>query len=218
MKRAASTGNLQSNISRLPSFDVPGIARHSAPARPPAKQRIWTGYTSLEDSVHRAKLWKDMTGLVLYPAAVLLLGIRLTYHMDTTDAPVCVEKAVLSIVTALVGIWSASCCFFKYPKNTEDDRGFVCTQCFGSYVYLTRNNCVLQTCQLIFTAMAETAMVVDHNCWIARTLVPIVYTNAVFVAGLGVFVTLQFYKLVYFEPQYVMHSLYHFSHADDMFL
>lgn len=82
------------------------------------------------------------------------------------------------------------------PKQ-EEGYAWNAVQVFGRWVYLTRQTFALQAVHGVATLLSWT---------VYPSLEPIVHTMAAFVAGLGIFVTSQFYALIFFRRDFRLES------------
>jgi len=130
--------------------------------------------------------------LGLLTAAVAGGGEGATSAEEVASPPLAIQ--ILQAVLALFGVFAFVLQSVLLPPNKTDDI-YHAQALIGSWVFLTRHCLTLQAVHLVASFLAG----VLGSSFLART------TNCIslWMAGLGWFVTVQYFSLVHFNPEFV---------------
>ena len=159
---------------------------------------FFQGYSPQEKAFHQKLLAVDFVVICLGPFALTALFKALSPNLDAAAysnvrPQVVLVASVLSAVLAVFVLYEhALVCPFPM-EDTVDIWGV--TQKIGRWIYLTRQVLAIQAFHVVASCLA------DFDLWPAMR-VP-THSASVLVAGLGIFVTIQFFALVYNDPTFL---------------
>lgn len=143
----------------------------------------------------------DWPGLVLLAAAFLLAGdLYPERPLPKGFASMLRTRTFLAWMCACLAGHALYLNFQRQPMPAPEVRKVY--SIFGRNIMLTRHCVVIQFVHLLLSAIAETSALVrqkDSPVWLLNTC----YGNALFVGALASFVTVQYYKLVRPDPEFL---------------
>lgn len=160
----------------------------------------WVGLNEREKKMHT---WTKKVGLgvtfLYFPIVFLVTSTLANWDQEEYNLPTPSKfRAIVSVISLCACLYILYVQNVGYPGHLDTDPSFTCMTLFGPFIYLTRNNGTLQLVHTVFSAIAELSLVgwipLSHE--VTSNFVSSTYASAVFTAGLGTFVTIQFYKLV----------------------